>query len=146
MKKLFVLASFICLSFAASSQELGLRFGDVLGNNVAIDGVFRTGKNRIHADVSFGDGVGIEVLWDLIYKPLGGEAFNWYLGVGPSVLIGDDPFLLGASGELGLEYRFKGAPIALGLDWRPTLVIVENTDFRAGGFGLNVRYVFGSNR
>jgi hypothetical protein len=33
MKKIVVLASILFLGYSASSQELGLRFGDVLGNN-----------------------------------------------------------------------------------------------------------------
>jgi hypothetical protein len=146
MKTLLVLTFFILSGYGIFAQEVGIRVGDALGNNIAVDAVFKTGKfNRLHADVSFGSGVGIEVLWDLLYRPLGGEAFNWYVGVGPSMLI-DDPFILGISGEGGLEYRFKGAPIALGLDWRPTFVIVEDTDFRAGGFGFNVRYIFGQKK
>ncbi|TAF74160.1 MAG: outer membrane insertion C- signal [Flavobacterium sp.] len=143
MKKLLLGLFFMGSIHFATAQEIGVRFGDVTGNDVAVDAVFSAGKfSRIHADVSFGNGgVGVEALYDFIYRPLGGESFNWYLGVGPSAFIGDD-FLLGASGEIGLEYKFKGAPIALGLDWRPTLWIVEDTDFHAGGFGLNLRYVF----
>lgn len=143
MKKLLFGILFLGLTHFASAQEIGVRFGDVTGNDVAIDAVFSTGKfSRIHADVSFGNGgVGLEALYDFIYRPLGAESFNWYLGVGPSAFIGDN-FLLGASGEVGLEYKFKGAPISLSVDWRPTLWIVDKTDFHAGGFGLNVRYVF----
>ena len=125
-----------------NAQELGIRFGNVTNNDVAVDGVFSLGKySRIHADISFGDGVGVDVLWDFINKPIGVENLNWYAGVGPSMVI-DNDFLLGVSGEIGLEYRFDSAPIALGLDWRPTFWIVENTDFHAGGFGFNARYVF----
>jgi hypothetical protein len=143
-RKLLLLVILTLFGFYGYSQELGLRFGDALGNHIAIDGMLSTGKfNRLHPDISFGNGVGIEVLWDFMHRPLGGEAFSWYLGVGPSMLVGDDPFILGASGEIGLEYHFNGAPIALGLDWRPTFVIIENTDFQGGGFGFNVRYVFG---
>lgn len=144
MKKLILLSAFLFISALGFSQELGARFGEVLGNNVAIDAMVSTGKfNRLHLDVSFGDrGVGVEALWDFLYRPLGGEAFNWYAGAGPSILIGD-PFLLGFSGEAGLEYRFNSVPIALGLDWRPTFYIIEDTDFDAGGFGFNVRYIFG---
>jgi hypothetical protein len=147
MKKLIVLTSFIFIGYTASAQEIGVRVGNVLGNSAAVDAVFGVGEfSRIHADISFGDGgVGVEALWDFIYRPLGGEAFNWYLGGGPSVLF-DDDFRLGASGEIGLEYRFNGVPLALGIDWRPTLYIVEQTSFDAGGFGLNFRYVFGRNR
>ena len=143
MKKFLLGLLFIGSLQFASAQEIGVRFGDVTGNDVAVDAVFAAGKfSRIHADVSFGNGgVGVEALYDFIYRPLGSEAFNWYVGAGPSAFIGDD-FQLGLSGEVGLEYHFKGAPIAIGVDWRPTLWVLDETDFRAGGFGLNVRFVF----
>jgi hypothetical protein len=143
MKKLFTILFFVGIGSFASAQELGIRFGDALGNNVAVDALFSSGKySRIHADVSFGSGVGVEALWDFLYRPLGGEALYWYAGAGASMLI-DDPFLLGASGELGLSYTFNQVPISISADWRPTFYIIENTDFHAGGFGINVRYVFG---
>lgn len=133
---------FFGFTFNSNAQEIGIRFGDVVGNDVAIDAVFSSSQySRIHADVSFGSGVGVEVLWDFMYRPLGSSDFKWYLGVGPSALI-DDPFWLGISGEAGIEYRFKEAPIVLGADWRPTFWIIDDSDFRAGGFGINARYVF----
>lgn len=143
MKKIlltiFLLAGFIQL---AQAQEIGIRFGDAFGGHYAVDGVFGLGQfSRIHADVSFGnDGVGVEALWDFLYRPLG-SGFDWYVGAGPSLYLGD-PFGLGVSGEIGLEYHFD-FPLALGLDWRPTFIILENTDFEAGWFGFNIRYVFG---
>ena len=145
MKKVSLVFALACLSYAGFSQELGARFGDVVGNAVAIDAIFNTGKfNRLHADVSFGDGVGTELLWDFLYKPFNVEkaAFNWYVGAGPTVLF-DDPFWLGFSGEIGAEYRFEGVPIVLGLDYRPTFYIIDETEFHWGGFGFNARYVFG---
>lgn len=138
---LVIAISAICFS---NAQELGVRFGDVSGGNVAVDGVFALGEfNRIHADVSFGNnGVGIDFLWDFLYRPLGGEAFNWYVGAGPYTFLGDN-FALGVLGEVGLEYRFNAVPLALGGDWRPGLRIIENTDFFWDGFGINVRWIFG---
>ncbi len=152
-KKLFaVVAIMFALIATSNAQELGLRFGGMSGHGgVAIDGVLGAGSGRIHADLGFfNNGFAAEALWDLLYKPLSGEAFYWYLGVGPSLAIWDSGvdnsvFELGVSGEAGLEYRFNGVPIALGLDWRPTFWIIENTDFSFGGFGLNVRWVFGGN-
>ncbi|WP_420581494.1 outer membrane insertion C- signal [Reichenbachiella sp.] len=144
MKKLFVLSAIFIVSMTTvSAQELGIRFGDVVGNDVAVDGVFSLGEfSRLHADVSFGDNVGVEVLYDFFYKPLGDTpGLNWYIGVGPSMLF-SDPFFLGVSGEIGLEYHFD-FPLALGADWRPTFWLIENTDFRADAFGINARYVFG---
>jgi hypothetical protein len=152
MKKVLLVAAIVMGTiFASNAQELGVRFGDVSGGNVAIDGIFSTGQfSRIHGDVSFGNGFGVDLLWDFLYRPLGGEAFNWYLGVGPYLGVFDNGkdddtnFNLGAAFEIGLEYRFNSIPIALGLDYRPLLEIVDNTDFHSGGFGLNIRYVFGS--
>jgi len=141
MKTLTLILAFMLITTIASAQELGVRWGDVTGGDVAVDGVFAMGEfSRIHADISFGNGVGLDLLWDFIYKPLGGEALNWYAGVGPYAVF-DDPFTLGIVGELGLEYRFK-FPISVSADWRPSFQIIDNTDFHAGGFGLNVRYIF----
>jgi len=144
MKKILLVFFAVFTLGSLSAQEVGIRFGGVNGGGgAAIDAVFGVGSSRIHADVGFfKESVGADVLWDLIYKPLGGEAFNWYLGVGPSVTIGD-PFWLGVAGELGLEYRFNGVPIVLGLDWRPTFWVIEDTRFGADSFGLNARWNFG---
>ncbi|WP_430817585.1 hypothetical protein [Carboxylicivirga sp. RSCT41] len=144
MKRVILISAvLISLGLSSNAQELGVRFGDVSGGNVAIDGIFSTGQfSRIHGDVSFGNGVGIDLLWDFLYKPLGNEAFSWYVGVGPYTRI-DDPFKLGVVGEIGLEYLFSGVPLALGIDYRPAFEIIDNTDFHAGGFGLNVRWRFG---
>ena len=141
MKKLTLIAAFMMITTIASAQEVGARWGDVTGGDVAVDAVFSLGKfSRVHADISFGNGVGVDLLWNFIYKPLGGEALNWYAGVGPYAVF-DDPFTLGIVGELGLEYRFN-FPVSVSADWRPSFRIIDNTDFHAGGFGLNVRYVF----
>jgi hypothetical protein len=126
----------------STSQEVGVRWGDVSGGDFAVDAVLGTAQfNRIHADVSFGDGVGLDVLWDLLYRPLGNEAIHYYAGFGPYAFFGD-PFQLGVVGELGLEYRFKDIPIVVGGDWRPFFRIIDETDMGWGGFGFNVRYVF----
>jgi len=143
MKKfLAIIFTVFLLTNLVSGQEIGVRFGDATGGNVAVDAVFGLGSwSRMHADVSFGDGVGVDLLWDFIYQQLDGEAFKWYAGVGAFTFLGD-PFKLGVAGELGLEYRFQ-FPMSLSVDWRPTFRIVEDTNFDAGGFGLNIRYIFG---
>ncbi|MCH8231337.1 MAG: outer membrane insertion C- signal [Bacteroidetes bacterium] len=142
MKNVLIILFFVIgFSQVSFGQEIGVRFGDTVGGNVAIDGVFAFKKSRIHADVSFGNGgLGVVGVYDFIVSPLGDEAFNWYLGVGASAFLGD-PFELGIPGEIGLEYRFDNVPIALGIDWRPTFILIENTDFKIDRFGLNVRFV-----
>ncbi|MGL1886432.1 MAG: outer membrane insertion C- signal [Reichenbachiella sp.] len=145
MKRVILLMLFVCLGVvgaqAQSANEIGIRFGDAAGNNIAVDGLIGIGEfSRIHADVSFGSGVGIDLLWDFLYKPVSDTPFDWYVGAGPSLFIGD-PFLLGVSGEVGMEYTFD-FPMSLSFDYRPTFWIIEDTKF-GNGFGFNVRYVFG---
>jgi hypothetical protein len=141
-KFIFTVLFLIGISQITQAQEVGVRFGDAFGGHYAVDAVFAMGSfSRIHADVSFGnDGVGVEALYDFYTQPLG-SGFDWYIGAGPSAYLGD-PFLLGVTGEIGLEYHFD-IPLAIGADWRPTFIIIEETDFEAGWFGFNVRYVFG---
>jgi hypothetical protein len=141
MKKLLtiVLIGFLSLQFT-SAQEIGVRFGDVVGGNAAIDFVMPFKAGRLHADISFGNGVGIEALYDFLFNEIG-SGFYYYVGLGAYTVIGNN-FSLGAVGEAGLEYRFEGAPIAVGLDWRPSFQILDVTDFHVGGFGVNARYVF----
>src|SRR5438045_5784466 len=103
MRRILTLLAFVLATNVALAQEVGIRFGDVLGNDVAVDAVFKTGKfNKLHTDLSFGNGVGVDLLWDFMYKPfsLEGEGFNWYVGAGPSIYI-DVPFFFGVSGEAG---------------------------------------------
>ncbi|WP_268033423.1 outer membrane insertion C- signal [Algoriphagus sp. PAP.12] len=141
--KIFSLVFFLGLvaSLNANAQEVGLRFGNDLGNNVAIDGIFSLGEfSRVHADVSFGNnGVGVAALWHPLFRPVGSSDFNWYAGFGPSLFLGD-PFQLGVAGEIGIEYAFADVPITIGADYRPTVVILENTGFNGDGFGLNIRW------
>lgn len=142
MKRILLMTCMITMiTLPVFAQEVGVRFGNISGGNVALDAVFSTSKfSRIHADLSFGDGMAIDLIWDFFYQPLGKEAFNWYIGVGPYSFLGN-PFELGLTAEIGLEYHFKGIPLAIGGDWRPFLRIIDNTDVGWNGFGLNVRLV-----
>jgi hypothetical protein len=130
---------FFC-TIKSQAQELGLRFGHLNGNNVAVDGIFSTGKySRVHANVSFGNnGLGLDALWNPIYDDIPDTDLKWYAGFGPSVYLSED-FRFGGAGEVGVEYAFSEVPITLGLDFRPYLFLVEVTEFRTG-FGLNARW------
>lgn len=141
MKKVLITVLFVGFITQMNAQELGLRFGDVTGGNFAIDAVLPIGEsNRIHADISYGSGVGADVIWDFIIEPLDGESLYWYTGVGAYAFVGS-PFGLGAVGEVGLEYRFNEVPLVIGLDWRPYLGILDNTDVGLDSFGFNLRWV-----
>lgn len=140
--KLFALVVGFALltTLESQAQEIGLRFGQLNGNPVAVDGIFATGDfSRIHANVSFGgNGLGIDALWNPIYEDIPDTDFKWYAGFGPSIYL-SEAFRFGGAGEVGAEYAFSEVPIVVGLDFRPYLFLVKQTEFKAG-FGLNVRW------
>lgn len=142
-KTLLILAALLALTHV-SAQEIGIRFGSGLENNVAIDGIFSIGEySRVHTDVAFSNaGLGVAALWNFSFEPINDfPDLHWYLGAGPFAVIGDD-FDLGVAGEIGIEYQFLDIPLIIGLDWRPTLEVIDHTRFSISGVGLNVRYQF----
>lgn len=144
MKKLFTLIAVLVIGCEVYSQEIGVRFGEFGSSNVAIDAILNLkGEKRIHADVSFGNhGVGVNAILDVVNRRFNNfDNFSWYAGFGAGVFIGD-PFQLSIPGEVGLEYHFARTPIALGLDWRPTLNIVDDTSFTVDTVGFNARFCF----
>lgn len=86
--------------------------------------------------------MGIDALWNPLYRPVSGSNFNWYAGFGPSFFLGG-PFAFGIAGEIGIEYAFSEIPIVIGADRRPNFRIVEDTNFLADQFGLDIRWKSG---
>mgnify|MGYP000452916785 FL=1 len=87
-----VILIFAALFFGAittQAQELGLRFGHINGNDVALDAIFSTGEfSRVHGNLSFGkNGLGLDALWNPIYGDIPDTDFKWYAGFGPSVYL-----------------------------------------------------------
>ena len=134
---------FLGLVRFGQAQEIGLRFGEMDGNNIGVDLVIPIKDHRLHSTVTFGDNVGMDILYDFALNPVfgGSSGFYYYVGLGGSFLYaGNTKF--GVTGELGFEYRFQTAPLALGLDYRPSIIILDKMDFVYANLGLNIRYVF----
>jgi|TARA_B110000090_G_scaffold8575_1_gene8811 hypothetical protein len=114
------------------------------GSSVAIDGVFTTTDFiRIHADISFANGVGVDALWDFIYQPIEGEVLHGYVGAGPYAFSGE-PLKIGFTAEVGWAYQFKNVLLILAMDWRPAVQILTTMKLNVQGIGLNVRYPISS--
>lgn len=119
----------------------GVTFKTGLNKNAMLEliGNFRSSKNVNYFQLTG--------LYE-VYNPIGGApGLNWYYGGGASVgsmkVKGfDGDVYLGVNGVLGLDYKFKGAPINLSLDWIPTLRLTPDTDFYSGDVGLGIRFTF----
>lgn len=84
-----------------------------------------------------------------IHNPINNaDGLRWYYGFGGSLgssrykPTNDSELLLGVDGVLGLDYKFKDAPINLALDWKPTFYFTPETDFYGEGLGLSFRFTF----
>lgn len=87
-----------------------------------------TGLYEIHGDIT------------------GAAGLKWYIGPGMHIGAyntkwGDGTFI-GIDGVLGLDYKFKGAPINLSLDWQPSFEFGENRGFYGNWGGLGIRFTF----
>ena len=103
----------------------GISFKTALKKNAMLEliGNFRSNSNFNYFQVTG--------LYE-VYNPINGaEGLNWFYGGGAT--IGsvkakgfDGDVYLGANGVLGLDYKFKDAPINLSLDWIPTLQLTPS--------------------
>jgi len=142
MKKHILIGALLFFSIHVCAQEVGLRFGDMNGNNIALDATVPIKDKRVHATVSFGSNVGVDALYDFAIESIfRSPDLHYYVGIGLTTLFASD-FKLGLMGELGIEYSFPQTPLAIGIDYRPAIMIIDKMDFIYGNFGFNVRYRF----
>ncbi|HEX7846843.1 MAG TPA: hypothetical protein VF476_13660 [Chitinophagaceae bacterium] len=76
----------------------------------------------------------------------GAPGLKWYIGPGAHIgfynsKYGDGAFA-GIDGVLGLDYKFRGAPINMSLDWQPSFEFGDNRGFYGNWGGLGIRYTF----
>ena len=108
---------------------------------------FLTDKNALELIGYFWNrGTRITGLYE-IHGPIKDAAgLQWYIGPGAHVGFyntknGDGAFI-GIDGVLGLDYKFKGAPINISLDWQPSFEFGDNRGFVGSWGGLGIRYTF----
>lgn len=166
MKKIsFCLFMLIGLVFSTQAQEtisknaIGVRFGNHYGLEVEITYQrMMSPKNRFELDFGWSSNNNTEAFklfgiyqwyWNLE------KGLYWYIGGGGGFGTwntddnynnqygGDNGIFTVATGDIGIEYNFKGVPIQLSIDGRPEYVFnnYEKKDF---GFnaGIGVRYKF----
>ena len=154
MKK-FLLLTLLILSLhlvqAQSRSANGSSYTTALGVKVW-DGAgislkhFMSEKNAIEAvGYFYKHGFRLTGLYE-IHGPIpGADGLKWYLG--PGAHIGfykpgyqDHDVVIGVDGVIGLDYKFKGVPINMSLDWQPAFEFTEG--FVGSWGGLGIRYTF----
>lgn len=115
--------------------------------NLAIEGLGYVWRDGTRATALFE--------WHGPFK--GAPGLKWYAGVGAHVDFWndgykrnrrrDDPYYnhraaSGVDGVFGLDYKFRGAPINLSLDWQPSVTFIGDHFVNPDWVGVAVRFAF----
>jgi hypothetical protein len=156
MKKhtIILLISFLSISFLSNAQlyksALGIRLGPTNGIT------YKTFVNRNAAIEAIGTfryrGFGLTGLYEVHGRAFNSRDFNWLIGGGghiyvwgndrPSFLDNNQTTVLGLDGILGLEAKLRNVPLAISLDWKPAINIVNYSSFLSDEIALSVRYTW----
>lgn len=158
MKKLFFVFTVSLLTTAiAFGQATGTEYRTAAGVKIWPGAI--TVKHFIKDEVAL---EGLGYFWNYGFRFTGLYEFHgdingapglkWYVGPGAHIGFYDDDWRrnddyrddgvdLGVDGVIGLDYKIKGAPINLSIDWQPSFTFVSRVDFRSWG-GIAVRFAF----
>lgn len=156
MRKVLVLSAVLfCVTtaFGQSKSTNSSSYKNALGVKVW-DGGGITFKHFFNGSNNAGELIGyfwnrgmrITGLYEIHGNFADAAGLKWYIGPGAHIgfyntKYGDGSFA-GIDGVLGLDYKFKGAPINMSLDWQPSFEFGDNRGFVGSWGGLGIRYTF----
>ena len=153
MRKLAIGLMFLLLAGAAQAQSMGNSYRTALGVKVW-DGAgislkhFTTGNNAVEAiGYFYNRGFRLTGLYEIHGDIAGAPGLKWYIGPGAHIGFyndrgNDNDVAIGIDGVLGLDYKFRGAPINMSLDWQPAFEFADGRGFNGSWGGLGIRYTF----
>lgn len=160
MKKriLFSLLFTLSIVLSSSAQNLGTSYRTALGIKYAPAGITLkhfTQNNRALEGIGYfwKDGFRFTGLYEIHGDFNGAPGLKWYVGPGAHIQFWNEEWkkrypardasvAIGVDGVLGLDYKIKGAPLNLSLDWQPSFNFVGYTYFEGGWGGFAIRYTF----
>jgi hypothetical protein len=163
MKKIFLgIVAVLLIASSAQAQynfAVGLRSGGTSGLTLKKN----YGSTALEGIVGFWhDGFSATLLWERNENAFGEPGFNWYYGLGGHLAVYGDEFDghkgpswynhphdyddsalgLGIDGIVGLEYKIPKAPIAISIDLKPYIEIVDGGAFFSPDPGIGIKVAF----
>jgi hypothetical protein len=158
MKKILILSLVtIVITANVNAQSMGSEYRTALGVKIypgalSIKHFMQPDKAIEGLAYFYNDGFRLTGLYEIHGNIEGAEGLKWYVGPGAHIDAWNDSWkqnhpnksgaALGIDGVLGLDYKFRGAPINMSLDWQPSFTFIGYNNFDAGWFGLGIRYTF----
>jgi hypothetical protein len=145
------------LAGEASSQSTGSAYNTALGLRFSPAAV--TVKHFVKSNAAleglgyfWEDGFRITGLYEWHGDIRGAAGLKWYVGGGAHLDFFDSDYrrrnepdggvALGLDGVLGLDYKFRGAPINLSLDWQPSITFIGASYSNADWVGVSFRFAW----
>jgi hypothetical protein len=156
-KKLLAISLLSVCSFyhTANAQlyksALGVRLG--YANGVTFKTFFKP-KAAFEGIATFRyRGYGLTGLYEVHGRAFNSRDFNWLIGGGGHVYGWNDTyrkkyvdngqnFVIGLDGILGLEAKVRKVPLAISLDWKPVINLVNSRDFGTDEVAFSFRYTW----
>jgi len=159
MRKVFLLSVTLCLFILSNAQSksthsssyrsaLGVKFWD--GAGISFKHFFQGNNAGEFIGFFWNRGFRLTGLYEIHGDFADAQGLKWYVGPGAHVGFYDyydnhnnhiDGTYIGIDGVLGLDYKFKGAPINISIDWQPSFEFGDYVGFSHYG-GLGIRYTF----
>ncbi len=155
MRKVLVLITALFLVITSQSQSrsansysyktaLGVKVWD--GGGISLKHFFSGNNAGELIGYFWNRGVRFTGLYEIHGNFNGAPGLKWYIGPGAHIgfyntKYGDGTFI-GIDGVLGLDYKFRGAPINMSLDWQPSFEFGDDRGFYGNWGGLGIRYTF----
>ncbi len=151
---------FLIMAQTALSQSKGSSYKTALGVKFYPGGAitlkhFTKSNTAIEGLAYFwGDGFRLTGLYEFHGNIEGAKGLKWYVGPGAHVGFWNNSYwkrrypgyrsetLFGIDGVLGLDYKFKGAPINMSVDWQPSFEFGDYGGFNGNWGGFAIRYTF----
>jgi len=159
MKKIILLAGsiFILLTTQAQSKSaksssyktaLGIKLWD--GGGITFKHFFSDNNAGELIGYFWNRGFRLTGLYEIHGNFSDADGLKWYIGPGAHIGFYDyyrnnnhiDGSIIGIDGVLGLDYKFKGAPINMSIDWQPSFEFGDYVGFVGNWGGLGIRYTF----
>jgi len=158
MKKILAVTAFVLLTASSAlTQNLGSSYKNALGVKVYPGGVsYKHFFNERNAGELLGyfwtNGFRVTGLYEIHNDIRGAEGLKWYIGPGAHIGVFYTKYknaypaatgsYAGIDGVLGLDYKIKGAPLNVSIDWQPSFTFGDYLGFDGGWGGLGIRYAF----
>jgi len=159
MRKVLLLSVTLFVFFFSQAQSssthsssyksaLGVKVWD--GAGITFKHFFKENRAGEFIGYFWNRGFRLSALYEIHGNFADAEGLKWYVGPGAHIGFYDyhddhnnhiDGTYIGIDGVLGLDYKFKGAPINISLDWQPSFEFGDYVGYSNWG-GLGIRYTF----